>query len=293
MTTTQSATHASGSAHPHGHVARRPGLGAALRWEIRKLRAQWRARAVLLIAALAPVVIVVVIHGQSRPPKDTLFGRFAIDNGFALALLVLGFASQWVLPLLTAIVAGDVFASEDQHGTWKTVLTRSTSRSRLFWAKAIVACGFAIVVIAVLATSTIAASLLIVGKEPLIGLSGQSIPAAEALPLVIASWATALAPTLGFTCLAILLSVWSRNPAVGIAAPVVLGMLMQLVGALGGVEAIRPFLITTPFESWHGLLAQPRFTGPLVEGLVVSGVWCAVSLAAAFVLLRRRDITGG
>ena len=83
-------------------VARRAGLGAALRWEIRKLRAQYRAWAVLVGAVLAPIPIVVIIHGQSRPPKDTLFGRFATENGFALALLVLGFAAQWVLPLLTA-----------------------------------------------------------------------------------------------------------------------------------------------------------------------------------------------
>ncbi|MEJ7834421.1 MAG: ABC transporter permease [Nocardioides sp.] len=295
MTTTRATpSRIAGFGSGPGELARRrPGLLAALRWEIRKLRAQYRARAVLLVAALAPVAIVVVIHGQSRPPKDTLFGRFAIDNGFALALLVLGFASQWVLPLLTAIVAGDVFASEDQHGTWKTVLTRSTSRGRLFWAKTISACGFATLVLAVLAVSTIVSSLLIVGHQPLIGLSGQTIPPGDALLLVTQGWATTLAPTLGFTCLAILLSVWSRNPAVGIAAPVVLGMVMQLVGALGGVEALRPFLITTSFESWHGLFTQPLFTGPLVEGLLVSGGWCVVALAAAFVLLRRRDITGG
>jgi ABC-2 type transport system permease protein len=291
MTTIQTT---SASTIRHDHVARRrPGLLAALRWELRKLRAQYRARVVLLIAVLAPVVIVVVIQGQSRPPKDTLFGRFAIDNGFALSLLVLGFASQWVLPLLTAIVAGDVFASEDQHGTWKTVLTRSTSRSRLFWAKTVTACGFATLVLVLLAVSTVASSWVIVGHQPLIGLSGQSIPAGHALQLVAASWALMLPPILAFTCLAILLSVWSRNPAVGIAAPVVIGMVMQLVGALGGVEAIRPFLVTTSFETWHGLLAEPRFSGPLVEGLLVSAGWCVVSLAAAFILFRRRDITGG
>jgi ABC-2 type transport system permease protein len=267
--------------------------GAALRWEIRKLRAQLRAKAVLIGALVLPVIVVVVIHGQSRPPKDTLFGRFATVNGFALALLVLGFASQWVLPLLTAVVAGDIFASEDQHGTWKTVLTRSTSRAQLFWAKTITAAGFAAIVLVVLAASTIVSSVLVVGHQPLTGLSGQTIPAAEALRLVAASWATMLPPMLGFTCLAILLSVWSRNPAVGIAAPVVIGMVMQLVGALGGVEAIRPFLLTTPFEAWHGLLAQPRFTGPLTDGLITCAVWCALSLGAAFVLLRRRDITGG
>jgi ABC-2 type transport system permease protein len=272
---------------------RHPGALAPLRWEIRKLRAQYRAKAVLIGALVLPVIVVVVIQGQSRPPKDTLFGRFATDNGFALSLLVLGFAAQWVLPLLTAVVAGDIFASEDHHGTWKTVLTRSTSRAQLFWAKTLTACGFAVIVLAVLATSTIVSSVLIVGHQPLTGLSGQTIPAAEALRLVAASWATMLPAMLGFTCLAILLSVWSRNPAVGIAAPVVIGMVMQLVGALGGVEAIRPFLLTTPFEAWHGLFADPRFTGPLTEGLVTSAVWCAVSLGAAFVTLRRRDITGG
>ena len=97
----------------------------------------------------------------------------------------------------------------------------------------------------------------------------------------------------GFTCLAILLSVWSRNPAVGIATPVVLGMVMQLVGSLGGIDAVRPLLLTTSFESWHGLFTQPGFTGSLVDGVVVCAVWSVLSLAAAFVLLRRRDITGG
>ena len=272
---------------------RRPGLAAALRWETRKLRAQYRARAVLLAAVLAPVAVVLIVHGQSRPPKDTLFGRFATENGFALSLLVLGFAAQWVLPLLTAIVAGDIFASEDQHGTWKTVLTRSMSRGRLFWAKALLAVGFALLMLCVLAASTIGASLLLVGHQPLTGLSGQTIASSEALRLVVASWASAALPLVGFTCLAVLLSVWSRNPAVGIAAPVVAGMVMQLVGSLGGIEAVRPLLLTTPFESWHGLLADPRFTGPLTEGAVTCAVWSAVTLTAAFVVLRRRDITGG
>ena len=68
---------------------------------------------------------------------------------------------------------------------------------------------------------------------------------------------------------------------------------MQLVGALGGIEPLRPFLLSTPFEAWHGLLAAPRFTGPLLESLITSAGWSAVCLAAAFLILRRRDITGG
>src|SRR4029079_12117336 len=149
-------------------VARsRPGFGAALVWETRKLRAQLRTKALLLGAVLVPVAVVLIVGHQSRPPKDTLFGRFATENGFAMALLILGFATQWVLPLLTAIVAGYIFANENQHGTWKTVLTRSLSRSSIFWAKTVVATVFGLLALLLLAASTIVSSLLIVGNAPL------------------------------------------------------------------------------------------------------------------------------
>jgi len=274
-------------------AARRAGLAAAVRWEVRKLRHQIRARAVLAGAVVAPVAVAFIIHGQGRPPKDTLLGRYATGNGFALALLLLGFAAQWALPLLTSMVAGDIFAAEDQHGTWKTILTRSATRSTVFWAKAITAAGFAVLALLVLGASTIASSVLVGGHGALTGLSGQVIAPHRALLLVSESWATTIAPTLGFTALALVLSVASRIPAVGIAAPAVLGMVMQLVGALGGIEALRPFLLSTPYESWHGLLAAPAFTGPLLSGLLTSFGWCGACLAIAFVLFRRRDITGG
>ena len=268
-------------------------LYAVLAWEVRKLTAQLRSKLVLLGALLGPIPVVAAINAQSQAPKDTLFGRYATESGYSLALLILGFAGQWALPLLTSIVAGDIFASEDQHGTWKTVLTRSASRSKIFWAKVITAFGFATLMVAVLSASTIAASVLLGGDARLTGVSGQLIGNHQALRLVAESWATTLVPTLGFTCLAILISVATRSTAAGIAAPAVLGMLMQLIGSLGSIAGLRAVLLSTPYEAWHGLLAAPRFTGPLVDGLIVSVSWAAVCLAAAFVMVRRRDITGG
>ncbi len=280
-------------AHPPATARRTPTLLDAVRWESSKLAAQARARWTLGICLIAPILIVFVITAQQRPPKDSLYGRYIHDSGYAVTLLILGFAAQWILPLLTALVAGDIFASEDQHGTWKTVLTRSTSRTQLFWAKTITALCFATGVLLVLATSTILASVLVVGGQDLVGLTGQTIPSGAAARLIVEGWATQLAPLLGFTCLAILLSVRSRNPAVGIAAPVVIGMVMQLAGGLGGVGTIRPSLLTTPFESWHGLLTQEPFYAPLFTGLVVSAIWIVACLTAALVTLLRRDVTGG
>lgn len=86
---------------------------------------------------------------------------------------------------------------------------------------------------------------------------------------------------------------WSRNAAVGIAGPVVVGFMLQLVGSMGGAEALRPILPTTAFEAWHGFLAAPVFTGPFVTGVLASVVWTALTLGLSWILIRRRDITGG
>jgi ABC-2 type transport system permease protein len=161
------------------------------------------------------------------------------------------------------------------------------------WAKALVAIGFSLSLLVLMGLSTIASSWFIVGHQPLTGLTGQLIAPGLALRLVGVAWLSALAPAVGFTALAILLSVVSRNPAVAIATPVVLGLVMQLVGALGGIGAIRPFLLTTPFETWHGLFASPQFCGPLWQGLGVSALWTAICLGTGYVVLQRRDFTGG
>jgi ABC-2 type transport system permease protein len=284
------------SARP-GRVAteapQRAGFGSALGFELGKLRSQLRTKALLVGALVAPIPIALAIHAQGNPPRDTLFGRYATTNGFSLALLVLGYAAQWLLPLLTAVVAGDIFASEDHHGTWKTILTRSVSRSAVFSAKTVAATGFAMLVLLFLAASTIVSSVLVGGHGDLTGLTGQLIAPAHALRLVSLSWLSTIPPTIAFTGLAVLLSVWSRNVAVGVAAPVVIGMVMQLVGALGGAEALRPYLPTTAYEAWHGFLTAPSFTGPFFHGLVTSAVWTLLTLGASWALLRRRDITGG
>lgn len=274
-------------------AARRPGVGSVLGVELVKLAAQRRGRIALLACLVGPFIVTVVLNGQQRPPKDTLYGRHIHDSGFAVALFVLTFASQWVLPFLTALVAGDIFAGEDHFGTWKTILTRSVSRTQVFVAKCLAASLFAISTVAVLAVSTTAAGVLLVGRQPLVGLTGQVISPGSAAGLVLGAWATALFPMLAFTAIAIFASVVSRNPAVGVVGPIIAGLVSQLVGWLGGIDLGRRLLPTTPFDAWHGLFTEHRFYGLIGQGAAVSAVWVVACLAVSLVAIRRRDITGG
>jgi ABC-2 type transport system permease protein len=259
--------------------------------ELRKLRAQIRFRLALLVCAVGPVLLTVVLQAQSGLPKDTLFGRHVHDSGFAIPLLVLGFAGTWAFPLLTSIVAGDVFSAEDGHGTWPSLLTRSRSRAEVFTGKVVAACLSALALLTVAAASSLVAGVAIVGSEPLTGLSGTPIEPARATTLVLLSWACAIPPLLGFTALAVLLSIVSRSSVIGIGVPLVAGLVMQLLSLLGALGRGANALLTTPFASWHGLMRDDPFYGPLWQGVLVSLVWTVACLVPARVVLLRRDVT--
>ena len=104
---------------------RNPSAVTVYRWELRKLRSQKRTYLGLGAAVAVPIIFVVATSLQGGGPNDVAFGRYIHDSGLAIPLVMLLFGAIWMYPLITALVAGDIFASEDHNGTLKTILTRS------------------------------------------------------------------------------------------------------------------------------------------------------------------------
>jgi ABC-2 type transport system permease protein len=266
------------------------GVFAVVGVECSKLLAQFKSQVLLAICVVAPFAFAISMRVQSSLPTDTLFGRAANESGFAVSLVVLGFAGLWAFPVLTGVVGGDLFSAEDRYGTWATVLTRSRSRGEVFAGKAFTAIAFSILAITLLAASSLAAGVLVIGYTPLVDLSGALLEPGEALPRVLLAWSSVLPPALGFTALGILLSMATRSSAAGIGLPVVIGLLMQLIAFADGPEAARRLLITYAFGGWHGLLFEPAYYGPLLHGSAVSAVYLIISLMIAHRLLQKREI---
>jgi ABC-2 type transport system permease protein len=264
---------------------------SVLRGELVKLSAQSRVRALLLVCLLGPILVALVLGQQSGLPKDTLFGRHVHESGYALPLVILGFAGTWGFPLLTSLVAGDIFSAEDAHHTWPAMLTRSRTRAQVFTGKVLASVVVAAVLLLLTAVTSVLAGIALAGSTPLVGLSGAELSPGRAALLVGASWLTALPPLLGFTGLACLLSVVSRSSVVGVGGPVVLGLVMQLLSLLGGLGSAANGLLTTPFAAWHGLMREHPYYGPLWQGTLVSLAWAAICLAVARHLLVRRDVS--
>ncbi len=261
------------------------------RFELVKLLAQWPIRLALLACWLAPALLVAVISQQSALPADTLFGRYMSQSGWAGPLVVLSFSGTWALPLLTSLVAGDVFATEDRLGTWRHLLVAVRSPRRIFAAKALASLTIIMLLVVGLAASGIVGGLAAVGNRPLVGLDGHLLAPGQAAGAVLLAWASVLAPTLAFAAIGLLGSVAFGRSPMGLVMPALLALLLQLAQLLPLPVVVRVALPSYAFIGWRGLFTDPAQTGPLVIGVAVSLVLAVAAAALAYRLFMRRDFT--
>jgi ABC-2 type transport system permease protein len=272
-------------------VARPVSVARAYRFELTKLLSQWRVRLLIAACWLAPALFVAVISQQSSLPVDTLFGRWMHATGWAGPLVILGFSGSWALPLLTSLVAGDVFAAEDRLGTWRHLLVAVRSPRRIFVSKALASLTVIVLLVIGLVTSSTISGLAVVGNRSLNGLDGHLLSPGDAAGKVLLAWACALAPTLALAAIGLLGSVALGRSPMGLLLPAVVALAMQIVQQLPVPVSIRYALPGYAFISWNGLFTSPAQAGPLLIGIAVSLVWVVVATALAYFLFVRRDFT--
>jgi ABC-2 type transport system permease protein len=272
-------------------AAHRVSLARGYRFELVKLLAQWRVRVLILLCWIGPGVAVIAVSGQGTLPSDTLFGREMHATGWAGALVVLSFAGSWFFPLLTSVVAGDVFSAEDRLGTWRHLLVAVRSPRLIFIGKALASLTVLMMCLPGLAVSGIVGGL-VVGSRPLTGLDGHQLSPAAAAGNLLLAWLCVLAPILAFAAIGLLASVIFGRSPIGILLPAFGGLGMQLASqVLPMPVAVRLTLPSFAFLSWNGLFTSPPTLGPLLVGIAVSLAWAVTATALAYVLFTRRDFT--
>jgi ABC-2 type transport system permease protein len=289
-----SATHAlrPGEAVPGASPRRHAGVWSVYRAERRKLGTQLATRLLALICVLGPFAFAGVLKIQTGSPADTLFGVWVHQSGLALSLVVLSFCGAWGFPVLAGVLAGDIFASEDRYGTWKMVLTRSSTRRELFAGKVLAAMTFSVGLLVLLAVSSLAAGLLLIGDGALVDLGGRTVSTGHGLVLVIAAWLLNVLPMLAFTSLAVLFSVATRNGIVGVVGPALVDLVMQLLLLVGTGVWLHLLLAASTFQGWYTLFTVHHYYGPLVIACVVSLIWIVACLTGSWLIIRRRDFAG-
>jgi ABC-2 type transport system permease protein len=274
---------------------RSPGIRTVYRWELTKLRYQKRTYLGLGASVLVPILFVVAIHFRHRRDSggEFAFASYLTRSGLVVPLVILLFGAVWLFPLITALVAGDIFASEDHNGTLKTVLTRSLERWEIFAGKGLAAATYAVVAIFLDGTVAVIAGCLQSGFNSVQTLSGTIISAPKALELVYLSLVIYLIPIATVVCIGLLLSTVTRNSAAAVVGTLMISLLFQLIGILPGLGATVPYLLSTQFNAWQGLLRQPIDWSPIVRAVWVCALYGLPALGTAFLVFLRRDVAGG
>ncbi len=201
------------------------------------------------------------------------------QTGSAGSLVVLAFSCNWVLPLLTSLVAGDVFAAEDRLGTWRHLLVAVRSPRRIFAVKALASLTVIMLLAVGLTASGIVGGLVAVGNRPLVGLDGHLLAPGRAATAVLLAWASVLAPTLAFAAIGLLGSVALGRSPLGLVIPALLALLLQIAQLLPLPVVVRVSLPGYGFIAWRGLFTDPVQGGPVAIGIVVSLVLAVAASA--------------
>jgi ABC-2 type transport system permease protein len=273
----------------------RPAVRTVYRWELRKLASQKRTYLGLGLAALLPLIFVVsqIIRGHGPRGADSIFASEIFQSGLATPVLMLTFLAPFFLPLIAALVAGDIVAAEDNNGTLKTILTRSVDRGQIFAAKVLAALTYAALAAYLSAVVATVAGVSAWGFHSVRTLSGTTVSAQKALLLVIGANACFLIPLLTIACIGVLLSTVTRNSAAAIVGTLGVTLVLAIVGQIPGLEGLHPYLLTTQYFAWQGLLRTPTDWAPIAHSAWVCALYAGPALLAAYLVFLRRDVAGG
>lgn len=229
-----------------------------------------------------------------------------ILNGFLVCFIILQTLLVHI-PLLVALVAGDMVSGEANQGTLRMLLTRPISRSTLMICKFIAAVIYTIALLVWLAIWSLFFSVFIFGKGDMLIMKSDVITqilASDALWRYFAAFCFATLAMITVTGLAFLLSVFASNsigPIIATMAVVVLFTIIQTLD-LPLFNAVKPFLFTTHMLAWKGFFdvqmnaANEQIIGSIQDlpGILSSGavlvIHILIFLGIAIFVFRRKDI---
>jgi ABC-2 type transport system permease protein len=94
-------------------------------------------------------------------------------------------------------------------------------------------------------------------------------------------------------CIGVLLSTLTHNSAAAVVGTLMFSLVLQLIGILPGLGGLQPYLLSTQFNAWQGLLREPIDWSPIIRAVWVSGLYAVPAAVWAYLAFLRRDVAGG
>lgn len=199
------------------------------------------------------------------------------------------------MPLLVALVTGDLVSGEASSGTIRMLLSKPYSRSQILWAKYIAGSIYTFALIAWLGILTLGLGLLVFGNGDLVVLKSEELVilrADDVLWRFLTAFFVAFLSLSVVTTFSLMLSCFTDNSITPIVASMSVIIIFTIIGTLDVplFDKIKPVLFTTHMIIWRNLFDNPLPTEQIATSLSVLALHIVAFLSIAFWHFNRKDI---
>lgn len=229
-----------------------------------------------------------------------------IMNGYLMAYIILQLLLVHV-PLLVALVAGDMISGEAAQGTLRLLLTKPVSRSTLILAKFTASGIYTIALLLWMAVWALGISMLVFGVDDMLILKSDSatqITTSDVMWRYLAAFVFAAIALLTVSALSFFLSLFAENSIGPIMATMSIIIVFTILNTLDLpiFSSLKPFLFTSHMLGWKGFFDvtvnenNEQIVGSIdnLRAVLYSAgillLHIAGFLVASIVIFRRKDI---
>jgi ABC-2 type transport system permease protein len=269
--------------------------------EFLKTFLRWRSYiAFVAIAIVVPLVLIAMklnadalVRGATRGLSQDFLFVGNIVNGYFVTYFVLN--ALWIhVPFLLTLGAGDQLAGEATAGTFRILLTRPASRSKILAMKYLTTLLYTFTVVAFLVILSVGLGVLLFGSGVLLVPAKvlTIIPAEEApwrmlLACLLATWGMWVVASVAFFFSSLVDN--ALGPIVGTMALIIIFYVISGV-PVDLFRAMRPYLFTTYLNIWQKALESPIPWGEVFESGAVLGAFSIGFYAVTWYIFVRKDI---
>ena len=225
--------------------------------------------------------------------KDRFIFEGNIINQYLVSYLILNTLFIHV-PILVALVTGDMLAGEANSGTFRLILTRPISRVQLVLAKFIAGWIYAVMLVAVMAILSIGFGLILFGPGDLMVVTNKvNVFASNDLIWRFAgAYAYGILSMTTVAALSFLLSSLADNsigPIIGTVAMITGITIISTVGA-SLLGPVNQFLFTSYLPSWQLFFQTDNGLANLGHAILVQVLYITGFLTVTILYFRKKDI---
>jgi ABC-2 type transport system permease protein len=225
---------------------------------------------------------------------QTVIFEGKILNGNFVAFLILQMLVVHI-PLLIALVSGDLISGEGAMGTIRMLLTKPVSRTNVFFSKYLAGCIYTCIILLWIGFLALGVSKFMFGGGDLMILRGDGLLILQDQDITwrfLSAFAIAFLGLIMICTLSITLSCFSENSIGPIVSTMAIVILFTIIGALDVpvLDHVRPYLFTTHMGAWHSFFEDPFPKEQIIHSALMLSAQIVVLLSIALFKFNRKDI---